>query len=1251
MTIWGALKPDQHCQAHSFKPKLLHILNAMRTWIVAQDGSGQYDRIQSILDAAQPGDQILVKAGIYFENLRLTKPGLTLTGEGAERTFVCAPVGAVLHAQNIDAAVIADFTFGDNDSNGEATILLETAAITLSKSFIRGLAHCGILARNKSHLTLLASTIQSYAQSPADQAVRVDWESEARLEKNTLIENANGVTAYNGSRLAMRANTLCRNHRNGVVLAVESSGLLEENIISDNGQHGVVATDRSRLEAAANTIHHNRETGIAIYKYSEGRLAKNSVEGNGLGGVEAREHSRLQAQSNTLRRNRANAVSIHRDAEAVLKENLIIENDLNAVAVYERAHLTLTANTIAHNRECGVWIYKEGRGRLRHNVIAFNAKKGLSALGNAGQLPAGKIVLTRNCFWQNKDNYEGPLDPSSDMEADPLFADLLAGDYHLQTNSPCLGAGSNGEDLGAFPSPREEGEGLAPAVLPAQHLRTQIMTLPLTHALNPSPARPAYWLYAAAATLKNLPLCLACDLGVILTLPRERLRLTRPEHLPEEIDTSAYLNFLGRFVQDPLVQEVSAWNFSDAMTGVILGRLFAGVEFPALYALPAFENAVTFTRQLASELVRANPAATWQRSNANERPHLHKLFPPPAMAKVEANWSRFDREELRFLHQYGPHFAGEPDPRELLDFFHLLNLAPEVRLTFAQMLQLLPRLQQEMKTGGEQTYALGGYSGLSRKGSLDSLVPTELAYPRGMFAHRLINQEALYYGREAERERRRELAYIITQTGLEMRGDMEIVARAQTLALARALQSRGYEVRHSFAGSLLTEPGVIARPSDLYQILYYKDPGWLQTGAALATVAAQLRQWRGHYQNLKAYWVISEYWDADEVQSHRELYRELQKRSSQHAWFICSSGKTAKRNGEAPPAAKHFHDYHVLRTDLIPAIPENAAARHFSGATWPEKEKARRLWGKLRATIEDSGFDDNRRDVLHFANPEAQQAAWRQMAHIFDDPEQAAIDAYLRSLAPEGMVYIPAGSFLMGRPEDDPLAGEHEKPLHELWLPGFYLDRHPVTNEAYRAFVEAGGYQEKKYWTEAGWRCIEENKWQAPRLWQQAQYHQPRHPVVGVCWYEAVAYARWTGKRLPSEAEWEKAASWDATARRKRRYPWGDVWDALKCNTMEHGLAALTIVDRHSPSGDSAYGVADLAGNVNEWCASRANFKYPYSPHDGRENLEDAFPRALRGGSWNDDGQNKWSLCAFRGWFFPQTWSVDRGFRCAWGER
>jgi formylglycine-generating enzyme required for sulfatase activity len=198
------------------------------------------------------------------------------------------------------------------------------------------------------------------------------------------------------------------------------------------------------------------------------------------------------------------------------------------------------------------------------------------------------------------------------------------------------------------------------------------------------------------------------------------------------------------------------------------------------------------------------------------------------------------------------------------------------------------------------------------------------------------------------------------------------------------------------------------------------------------------------------------------------------------------------------------------------------------------------------------------------------------------------------------MVLIPAGEFLMGSdPSVDKTAEDNEQPQHILSLPDYYLAKTPLTNAQYAAFVQATGHKQPRHW-EGG---------KPPK-------GKEDHPVFYVSWHDAMAYCNWlaevTGKpyRLPSEAEWEKGARGSDG----RIYPWGNRWDAERCNNLQGGPLDSTPVGAY-PEGASPYGLLDMAGNVWEWTRSLYR-DYPYDPEDGREDVKAKGGRVLRGGSW-----------------------------------
>ena len=151
----------------------------------------------------------------------------------------------------------------------------------------------------------------------------------------------------------------------------------------------------------------------------------------------------------------------------------------------------------------------------------------------------------------------------------------------------------------------------------------------------------------------------------------------------------------------------------------------------------------------------------------------------------------------------------------------------------------------------------------------------------------------------------------------------------------------------------------------------------------------------------------------------------------------------------------------------------------------------------------------------------------------FDDPRDAGTPPR-RGL----LVRVPAGPFLMGLPDDDLLAEDHEKPRRAVELPAFWVDVYPVTNARFARFVAAGGYDDAGWWSAEGWAWREASGVRRPACWGRPGWDGREQPAAGVSWYEADAYARWAGRRLPTDAEWEKAAR----GADGRRYPWGDDW-------------------------------------------------------------------------------------------------------------
>jgi iron(II)-dependent oxidoreductase len=240
---------------------------------------------------------------------------------------------------------------------------------------------------------------------------------------------------------------------------------------------------------------------------------------------------------------------------------------------------------------------------------------------------------------------------------------------------------------------------------------------------------------------------------------------------------------------------------------------------------------------------------------------------------------------------------------------------------------------------------------------------------------------------------------------------------------------------------------------------------------------------------------------------------------------------------------------------------------------------------------------------------------------VFDNPNDPLNPNY-KDDAP--MVLIPAGEFQMG----DSLDGmSNALPVHTVYLDTFYIDIYEVTNAQYKKFMDATGYQ-------------------APNYWNDSNYNAPKQPVVGIDWNDAKAYADWAGKRLPTEAEWEKSARGGLVG---KRYPWGN--DITHDNANYQGTGGKDVWNGASPVGSFApngYGLYDMAGNVWEWCADwyGSNY-YASSPKSNPTGPGSGSYCVLRGGSWLlYDGNLRVSI-RYNGVPTPTLDNV--GFRCVSG--
>jgi ergothioneine biosynthesis protein EgtB len=290
------------------------------------------------------------------------------------------------------------------------------------------------------------------------------------------------------------------------------------------------------------------------------------------------------------------------------------------------------------------------------------------------------------------------------------------------------------------------------------------------------------------------------------------------------------------------------------------------------------------------------------------------------------------------------------------------------------------------------------------------------------------------------------------------------------------------------------------------------------------------------------------------------------------------------------------------------------------------------------------------------------------LQHLLQDRYNPKVQKFTPSLDgnpyKKEMIKINGGLFELGYDENkwkDFFAYDIEMPLHKVFLNDYYIDNTPVTNGEFLEFIADGGYTNYKYWLSDGWETVKRNNWEAPLYWEKdgngdwfrtdfkgrkliKQYAD--EPVTNLSYYEADAYAKWAGKRLPTEAEWEKAACWDEDRNEKRLFPWGDESpNDINSNLLESKVWSVCTVHNY-PGGRSYYGCYDMLGDCWEWTQSEF-MAYPGFRSGFAEYNDKWFgnQKVLRGGSFGTPRLS--TRNTYRNFFRPDERWLISGFRCA----
>lgn len=421
--------------------------------------------------------------------------------------------------------------------------------------------------------------------------------------------------------------------------------------------------------------------------------------------------------------------------------------------------------------------------------------------------------------------------------------------------------------------------------------------------------RACTWWATVALMTPPLPLGLVADMGALLAGEGQDMGAGPDVGTGQE---DAYGTFLAAITTMPVIHTARTLHLHDSAIAALIAHLAEGAPLGAAYRLPA-DMTSTEAGQILRQAVAEQRDATGEGKEADDTDDTDDLpYPPALLNHIRLQLQRITAADMHHFYRWWQMvMADYPSAGDLDDIRALTNMLsfpPAMHHMIEDMLTFVPALAEGYQGAGSQTYALDGINGIARRGSIDTIIPTEWALPPALLAYRYLNGELLHYGHERPPDHRPTLLLILVQGGDAMDGDPDVLARATALALARTASSHGTTVMVGWVDEHLLPPYPLHRPRDIMTLLEHQGagsqgsqgaPGRVDLPRVVAEVTTYVRTVAPRYAHIELAWLLHHQSGGDEVEVIRPLAQRLRTLAGSQAMFFCPG------EAQTPPPLAH----------------------------------------------------------------------------------------------------------------------------------------------------------------------------------------------------------------------------------------------------------------------------------------------------------------------------------------------------------